>query len=98
MFKIVPNMNIHHGCLSILTNIILLSSVKSWSFTNPKFVKMFAEHFSRNNLIYYVPIGGNSEALKYHKGGLISYSVFNLNIRPIQLLDATGKDIDIEDH
>ena len=47
--------------------ILLISTVKTWDFPNPKFVANIADYFNRNGLIYYLPEAKKSKIQQYFK-------------------------------
>ena len=64
------------GKFRILTIFMMISTARTWDFPNPRFIKTFANHFSRNSLIYYLPPNiGKSKVHESHKEYVNSYPI-----------------------
>ena len=64
------------GKFRILTIFMMISTARTWDFPNPTFIKTFANHFSRNSLIYYLPSNiGKSKVHESHKKYVNSYPI-----------------------
>ena len=84
------------GKFRILTIFMMMSTARTWDFPNPRFIKTFANHFSRNSLIYYLPSNiGKSKVHDYHKEYFDSYPIRSMYHKENASLNLQKEDLHI---
>ena len=74
----------------------MISTARTWEFPNPRFIKTFANHFSRNSLIYYLPSNiGKSKVPDYHKEYFDSYPIRSMYQKENASLNLQKEDLHI---
>ena len=84
------------GKLRMLTIFMMISTARTWDFPNPRFVKTFANRFSRNSLTYYFSSNiGKSKVQDYHKKYFDSYFIRSMYQKENASLNLQKEDLHI---
>ena len=74
----------------------MMSTARTWNFPNPEFIKIFANHFSRNSLIYYLPSNiGHSKIHESHKEYVNFYPIRSMYQKENASLNLQKEDLHI---